>query len=175
MSAQLTGLASATTYHYRVVATGAVSTSYGEDMTFTTAAAASGEPVGTTGSTGGSSNSSSTSSSSTSGTNIGSSPGIASTAKAIEDVLLGCSDRQLVLNDVYIDGGHVAISGGAAKSLVGKKVKILFNERKQVATATVRANGQSRRPRRCRRRRSAKPSPPATAPRSASCARCTSS
>ena len=34
------------------------------------------------------------------------------------------------------------ISGGAAKSLIGKKVKILFNEGKPVATATVGANGQ---------------------------------
>ena len=47
-----------------------------------------------------------------------------------------------MLNDVYIQGSHVAIRGTAAKSLVGKKVKILFNERKQVATATVEASGQ---------------------------------
>jgi len=68
--------------------------------------------------------------------------GVASTAKAVEELLLGCSSRPLVLNDVYIQAGHVAIRGSAAKSLVGKKVKILFNERKQVATATVLANGQ---------------------------------
>jgi hypothetical protein len=142
VSAQLAGLTPATTYHYRVVATNAVNTSYGEDKTFTTAAAAPEEPVKRTGSTGGSSNSSSTSSSSTSSASGGASAGTASTPKAIEEVLLGCSKSQLVLNDVYIDGGHVAISGSAAKSLVGKKVEILFNERKQVATATVRANGQ---------------------------------
>jgi hypothetical protein len=47
-----------------------------------------------------------------------------------------------VLNDVYIHGGRVAIAGSAAKSLAGKKVKILFNERKQVATATILANGE---------------------------------
>ena len=34
------------------------------------------------------------------------------------------------------------LSGSAAKSLVGKTVKILFDSRKQVATATVEANGQ---------------------------------
>jgi hypothetical protein len=68
--------------------------------------------------------------------------GIATTPKAIEELQLGCSGSKLVLNDVYIQGGHVAISGSAAKSLVGKKVKILFNEGKQVATATVAANGQ---------------------------------
>src|SRR5665213_1532176 len=69
-------------------------------------------------------------------------PGIASTPKAVEELLLGCSSSALVLNDVYIQGAHVAIRGSAAKSLVGKKVKILFNEGKQVATATVGANGQ---------------------------------
>jgi hypothetical protein len=34
------------------------------------------------------------------------------------------------------------IRGSAIKSYVGKKVKILFNEGKQVATATVETNGQ---------------------------------
>ena len=140
VGASLSGLASGTVYHYRVLAANSVDTSYGEDETFTTATHE--VSAKTTGSTGGSSNSSSTSSSSTSSTGIGSSPGIASTPKAIEEVLLGCSKSQLVLNDVYIDGGHVAISGSTAKSLIGKKVKILFNERKQVATATVRPNGQ---------------------------------
>jgi DNA-binding beta-propeller fold protein YncE len=68
--------------------------------------------------------------------------GVASTPQAIEELLLGCSKHDLVLNDVYIHGGRVAIAGSAAKSLAGKKVKILFNERKQVATATVLASGQ---------------------------------
>jgi FG-GAP repeat len=68
--------------------------------------------------------------------------GIASTPQAIEELLLGCSKHDLVLNDVFIRAGRVAISGSAAKSLVGKRVKILFNERGQVATATVGANGQ---------------------------------
>jgi len=78
----------------------------------------------------------------TSSTSPGATPGVASTPKAIEELELGCSASQLVLNDVYIQGGHVAIRGSAAKSLVGKKVKILFNEGKQVATATVGAGGQ---------------------------------
>jgi len=69
-------------------------------------------------------------------------PGVASTPQAIEELELGCSGSRLVLNDVYIQSGHVAITGSAAKSLVGKKVKILLNEGKQVATATVEANGQ---------------------------------
>ena len=55
---------------------------------------------------------------------------------------LGCSGRQLSLNDVYIHAGKVLATGSAAKSLVGKKVKLLFNEGKTVATTTVTANGE---------------------------------
>jgi FG-GAP repeat len=146
VSAALSGLAAGTTYHYRVVAANVVDTSYGEDATFTTVTAATHEkPTQTTGSTGGSppaTTTSSSTSSSSSAASTSTTPGVASTSHAIEEVLLGCSNSQLVLNDVYIDGGHVAISGSAAKSFVGKKVKIVFNERKQVATATVAANGQ---------------------------------
>jgi hypothetical protein len=47
-----------------------------------------------------------------------------------------------VLNDVLIRGSHVALEGSAAKSLEGKKVKIVFDGGKQVATATVAADGQ---------------------------------
>ena len=79
-------------------------------------------------------------SSSTPGT--GTSVSVATSPKAVEELLQGCSSSPLVLNDVYIQGSHVFLSGSAAKSLVGKKVKILFNEGKQVATATVEANGQ---------------------------------
>jgi hypothetical protein len=69
--------------------------------------------------------------------------GIASTPKAIEELRLGCTNTQLVLNDVYIHGSRVLLSGSAAASLVGKKVKILFGAaNKQVATATIGADGQ---------------------------------
>jgi hypothetical protein len=60
---------------------------------------------------------------------------------ATEAVLLGCTGRQLVLNDVYIRGSHVLISGSAARSFAGRKVSILFNKGKRVATATVQPNG----------------------------------
>jgi hypothetical protein len=63
-------------------------------------------------------------------------------AKSIEEVLLGCGKTQLVLNDVYVSGRHVLLSGSAAKSLDGKKVEILFDEGKKVATAKVGPNGQ---------------------------------
>ena len=66
----------------------------------------------------------------------------ATSPKAVEELLNGCSGSPLVLNDVYIQGSHVEIRGSATKSYVGKKVKIVFNEGKQVASATVEANGQ---------------------------------
>jgi hypothetical protein len=69
-------------------------------------------------------------------------PAIATSPKAVEELLLGCSKRSLVLNDVLIRDGRVALEGSAAKSLVGKKVEIVFDGGKRVATATVQANGQ---------------------------------
>ena len=99
-------------------------------------------PKETPSTTGGASGSTATAGASTSTSAAGTAPGIASTPKAVEELELGCGGSKLVLNDVYIQGGHVAISGSAAKSLVGKKVRILFNEGKQVATATVEADGQ---------------------------------
>ena len=70
------------------------------------------------------------------------SSGIAITPKGVEELLLGCSKRELVLNDVLVRGGRVDLNGSAAKSLDGKKVKIIFDSGKQVATATVGSHGQ---------------------------------
>jgi len=69
-------------------------------------------------------------------------PTVASTPKAIEALRLGCVPAELTLNDAYIRGSRVLLSGSAAKRLVGEKVRILFNKVKQVATATVKASGQ---------------------------------
>jgi hypothetical protein len=128
VSAPLAGLSPGTTYHYRVLAANAAGPGYGADATFTTESPPppAEVPPATT----------STTSSSTVTTGFVSSP------KAVEQLLQGCGSNAVVLNDVYVQGDRVAISGSAAKSLVGKKVKILFNEGKQVATATVGANGQ---------------------------------
>ena len=134
--AALTGLASGTTYHYRVLASNEIDTSYGEDETFTTTPAASQQP--SSGSTGGSSTTSTTTATTVAVTAAGSAP----TSQASEQLLHGCSSSPLVLNDAYIHGGRVDLIGSAAASLVGQKVKILFNERKQVASAVVKANGQ---------------------------------
>jgi FG-GAP repeat len=68
--------------------------------------------------------------------------GIATTPQAVEELLLGCSKRSLVLNDVVIHGSRVKLEGSAAKSLDGKRVKIVFDGDQRVATALVAANGQ---------------------------------
>jgi hypothetical protein len=93
----------------------------------------------------GASSSSSGAASTTTTTSTGSNEGttaVASTPKAIEEVRLGCTNAQLVLNDVYIRGDRVLLSGSAAKSFAGKKVKILLNQGRRVASATVGASGQ---------------------------------
>jgi hypothetical protein len=113
---------------------------YEPDGATLTATVAPSPKGGSTSSTTTSSSSSSSSSTTTTPTTT---PGVASTPKAIEELRLGCTNTQLVLNDVYIHGGRVLLSGSAAGSLVGKKVKILFGTaNKQVAGATVGANGQ---------------------------------
>jgi DNA-binding beta-propeller fold protein YncE len=68
--------------------------------------------------------------------------GIATTPKAVEEVLLACTKRPLVLNDVLIRGSRVLLEGSAAASLHGKKVKIIFDGRKLVATAIIGVNGE---------------------------------
>ncbi len=95
------------------------------------------EPSPAANNSGSSSTSTSTSTSTTAVTSS-----VASTPKAIEEVLLGCTNSGLVLNDVYIRGERVLLRGSASTSLAGKKVKLLFNDGKQVAGATVATNGQ---------------------------------
>jgi hypothetical protein len=129
----LTGLTPGVTYHFRVKASNKTGSSTGGDKSFVTLpAAGSGggttPPTGATTPPGG-------------GANTPPTPGTTSPA-ATEELLLGCSKSELVLNDAYIHGGRVLLIGSAAKSLAGKKVAILFNEKKQVATATVAADGQ---------------------------------
>jgi hypothetical protein len=62
--------------------------------------------------------------------------------RAAEALDLGCTGRSLVLNDVYMSRGHVFIAGDAARTLAGSKVRILFDQRVQVATATVGRDGR---------------------------------
>jgi hypothetical protein len=64
------------------------------------------------------------------------------TAKVVEEVLLGCSKRALVLNDVLVRGGRVELTGSAASSLDGQQVSIVFGASKKVASVTVASNGE---------------------------------
>jgi hypothetical protein len=63
-------------------------------------------------------------------------------AAADQRVLRGCSDRRLVLDDVLVRGGRVALDGAAAPDLAGQKVTILLNDKNAVATATVGPDGR---------------------------------
>jgi hypothetical protein len=151
----LTNLSPETTYHFRIVAVNHDGEEKGIDRTFTTLAASKSkeaekeEPKAVTEepSTGGGGSTTTTTAPTTTPT-IGPStlPGaiptpVATTPQAVEDLLLGCSSSPLVLNDAYIKGARVILIGSAAKSLAGKRVKILFNEKKQVASTTVGATG----------------------------------
>jgi hypothetical protein len=153
------GLAPSTTYHFRLFSGNGAGQTEGVDRTFTTpAAVVSGEPplnespttesAPTGGATGSGSSASAASANGASLTtglapSVPASIPVAHTAAAVEALLLGCGTSRVVLNDAYIQGSRVAIAGSAAKSLVGKKVKILFGVAgKQVATATVGAGGE---------------------------------
>ncbi len=68
--------------------------------------------------------------------------GIATTPKAVEEVLLACTKRPLVLSDVLVRGDRVLLEGSAAESLHGKKVKIIFDGHVHAATATIAADGE---------------------------------
>jgi hypothetical protein len=154
----ISGLSAGTTYHFRISATNHSGTNKGLDRSFTTLPAGKGKeeeppkeklPEETPSSGGGGSTTTTTPGTSMTTPTIGPStlPGaiptpVATAPRAVEELLLGCSSSQLVLNDAYIHGGRVLLIGSAAKTLAGKRVEILFNERKPVATATVDANGQ---------------------------------
>ena len=158
VTANIGGLAPGSVYHFRITAANANGSGDGVDQTFTTPPASKGKegeppkeklPEEKTSTGGGGSTTTTTPGGSTTAPTVGPStmPGaipapVATAPKAVEELLLGCSSGQLVLNNAYIHGGRVVLSGSAAKSLIGKKIKILFNEGKAVATATVEANGQ---------------------------------
>jgi len=146
VTANIGGLAPGTVYHFRITAANANGSDDGVDQTFTTQIPKGSSPLeepSTSNPTEGGSSRTGILTTPGGATTSGGGPlGVASTPPAIEELLLGCSKSQLVLNDAYIHGSRVVLSGSAAKSLAGKKVKILFNEGKQVATATVGANGQ---------------------------------
>jgi hypothetical protein len=67
---------------------------------------------------------------------------VAPPAPRVDPVVLGCSNRKLVLNDVVIHNGRVALDGAAAGDLIGQTVTITFNGATRVATATVGPDGR---------------------------------
>jgi IPT/TIG domain len=63
-----------------------------------------------------------------------------STTGAVEPTP-ACTTRKLTLTDVLERDGHVLLAGTATRSLVGRKVKIIFAGRRQVAATRIGANG----------------------------------
>ena len=62
--------------------------------------------------------------------------------KRSTDLVLGCSDRRVVLEDVFIEGKKVRLLGVAAREFAGRKVRVVFGATgKTVAQVTVGADG----------------------------------
>jgi hypothetical protein len=62
--------------------------------------------------------------------------------KRSTDLVLGCSDRRVVLEDVFIEGRKVRLLGVAAREFAGRKVTVVFSGTgKTVATVSVGADG----------------------------------
>jgi uncharacterized repeat protein (TIGR01451 family) len=62
--------------------------------------------------------------------------------KRSTDLVLGCSDRRVVLEDVFIEGKKVRLLGVAAREFAGRKVGVVFGATgKTVAEVTVGADG----------------------------------
>ena len=62
--------------------------------------------------------------------------------KRATDLVLGCSDRRVVLEDVFIEGSKVRLLGIAAREFAGRKVRLEFGATgKAVATVTVGVDG----------------------------------
>jgi hypothetical protein len=63
-------------------------------------------------------------------------------AEAVLGLVFSCTDKRVVLQDVYQDGGRVRLFGYAVTKYVGKKVTIVFAASgKAVATARVKSDG----------------------------------
>ncbi len=142
VSATLTGLTPGTIYHYRVLATNQVNTSYGEDKTFTTPAAANqGEgPESTTTTTTPTATTPTTTTTTTTPTTP---PNVVGPTVVVQpSPALACTTAQVALINVVQQGSHVEITGAARLVLAGKRVSIKFlATHKVVATATIAANG----------------------------------
>ena len=69
-------------------------------------------------------------------------PPAASPALSAADLVLGCTKRRLVLENVLSRAGHVVLTGFADRKLAGRRIAIVFAASgKTVARATVRPDG----------------------------------
>lgn len=138
VSAELPGLTPGTTYHYRILATNEVDTSYGEDKTFTTAAAPGKGPEPTTPIT----TTTPVTTTPTTSTTKSTTPPPALTVGPQPSPSLACTTAQVALINVVQQGSRVEITGAARLVLAGKRVEIKFlATHKTVASATIAANG----------------------------------
>jgi hypothetical protein len=136
VSAELPGLTPGTTYHYRILATNAVDSSYGEDKTFTTATSAGKGPESTTPTT--------TTPTATSPTTTvpTTPPTVGPVVVPQPSPILQCTTAQVALINVVQQGSRVEITGAARLVLAGKRVSIKFlGTHKVVASATIAADG----------------------------------
>ncbi len=141
VSAELPSLAPGTTYHYRILATNAVDTSYGEDKTLTTTATAGKSPESTTPTTTTPTTTTPTTTTPTTPTAT-TPPSVGPTVAPQPSPALACTTAQVALINVVQQGSHVLITGAARLVLAGKRVSIKFlATHKVVATATIAANG----------------------------------
>lgn len=141
VSASLTGLTPGTTYHYRILATNEVDTSYGEDRTFTTAATTGEGPESTTPITTTPTTTTPTTTTPTTTTPT-TPPTVGPTVTPQPSPALACTTAQVALINVVQQGSHVEITGAARLVLAGKRVNIRFlATHKTVASATISANG----------------------------------
>ena len=88
--------------------------------------------------------------------------------KRATDLVLGCSDRRVVLEDVFIEGKKVRLLGVAAREFAGRKVPVVFGATgKTVARPRSAPTDTSPPPPPCRRRSCATPTRRAMSRRSA--------
>lgn len=142
VSAELQSLTPGTTYHYRVLATNEVDTSYGEDKTFTTATAAGKGPESTVPTTTTPTTTTPTPTPTPTTTVPTTPPSVGPTVLPQPSPILQCTTAQVALINVVQQGSHVEITGAARLVLAGKRVSIKFlATHKVVATATIAADG----------------------------------
>jgi len=128
VSLTVSGLAPSTRYYYRYTAANAGGTGHGATLSFTTLPPGRSAETGTGGET-------------TVTTPGGGQTTVATGTKGVEEVLRGCTTSPLTLSDVVIHGNRVILTGSAESKLAGRRVSVVFDGARTVATTTIAANG----------------------------------